>query len=441
MEARKVTSTADSRVNPHSQQVQSPTLTTAILKLTSVCNLDCSYCYMFNLTDKTFERVPNRMPVSIALRSVDRIEEYCATRGLDTFSLSLHGGEPTLWPTASFAALFSRVQRARDNGLDLRLSMQTNGLRLRPKLVDLLLEYKVSLGVSLDGPQQINDRVRIDHAGRGSYERIMRMLDALVKRGVAGIVQGFLSVCQPEIDPDEFLQWADQLPIRALDVLWPLEFNHDNPPWSNIGLERYRKAPIYGTWMADLFELWFRRDDPTLFIRSFYHVLEIGLGSKRYTDTLVNSTITLFIVNTDGGLEYSDYLRSYTDGGTRSSFNVVQNSLDEFCTDPMVEFLLQLGNHLPSECHPCPVRDVCGGGHLAGRGANSQPFPVMRSVLCYDEFHFFSRINQLVQATSDRPAWNPPLMASQLSLPSSVNTRQLVALSAGRTLDVAKSRT
>ena len=39
----------------------------AILKLTAFCNLDCKYCYMFNLEDRTFSRVGRQMPLPTSL--------------------------------------------------------------------------------------------------------------------------------------------------------------------------------------------------------------------------------------------------------------------------------------------------------------------------------------------------------------------------------------
>ena len=81
----------------------------AIVKLTAVCDIDCTYCYMFNQADKTFTRMPARMPLPTALRLLDRICDYHPQGSAEPFSIVLHGGEPMLWPDASFAALLSHM--------------------------------------------------------------------------------------------------------------------------------------------------------------------------------------------------------------------------------------------------------------------------------------------------------------------------------------------
>ena len=47
------------------------TFTSAVIKLTSTCNLACTYCYMFNLTDRTFEWDPDAMTGVTAERVTD----------------------------------------------------------------------------------------------------------------------------------------------------------------------------------------------------------------------------------------------------------------------------------------------------------------------------------------------------------------------------------
>ncbi len=57
----------------------------AIVKLTAVCDIDCTYCYMFNQADQTFKRMPARMPLPTALRLLGRICDYQPQRRARTF--------------------------------------------------------------------------------------------------------------------------------------------------------------------------------------------------------------------------------------------------------------------------------------------------------------------------------------------------------------------
>ena len=226
-----------------------------IVKVTAFCNLNCSYCYMFNAGDRTFERVPKAMSSQVSLALLERITEYLDLHGSRRFHLTLHGGEPTLWSQASLAAFLERVRQLNARGYLFSISMQTNALRYDPAWYALLAEHQVSIGVSLDGPRVINDQRRVTHGGAGSYERVMSTVDQILAGPARHNFQGFLSVANPAMDAGEFVDWIASLPVTRMDLLWPMEFSHGNPPWPEKGEEAYRAAPRYGRWFGETLSL------------------------------------------------------------------------------------------------------------------------------------------------------------------------------------------
>lgn len=275
--------------------------------------------------------------------------------------------------------------------------MQTNAFhRMEDALLDLLVDNGVTLGISLDGPPRFNDRLRVTHAGKGSYERVMANVDDLIRRGYGSLVGGFLTVAQPEIPVTEYLQWVRCLPRPRVDVLWPIEFNHDHPPWDKQGEEAYRQAPRYGTWFANLFKAWWELDDPDLYIRLFYNVLQLHLGGNAHIDALVNDRIDMFVVNTDGAIEYPDYLRAARDGATRTPYTIGDTTIRALEDDPLFGALLRLDTLLPDACRQCAHRRVCGGGFLPGRTSRARLLQPTRSVLCHDQYRFFSAVAEAI---------------------------------------------
>lgn len=362
---------------------------------------------MFNLSDRTYDRMPNYMSIETAITSIEKFYSYASKYGLPSFNIVLHGGEPTLWPYDNFKRLLEYIERLRATKIDIQVTLQTNMLVFDVALFQLFKMYRVSIGISLDGPFQINDKYRVDHGGRGSYERVINNVHDALDQDYASILGGFLSVAQPEVPPDEFLQWCDDLPLRRVNVLWPIQFHHQNPPWKLIGLSAYKANPIYGIWFSEVFKIWWQKDDPTLYIRLFFNLIELLLGSKAHIDSLVNDTLDMFVINTDGSIEYSDYFRSFTDGGAKTEFNIIVDDIQSLENDVLFSFCLKLASHIPTECKGCLHEHICGGGFLPGRMTIEQLLPTGKSVLCYDQFHFFSSCINIMSNSNKYPLWLP----------------------------------
>jgi uncharacterized protein len=370
----------------------------AVVKLTSICNMNCSYCYMFNAADRTFERVPKLMSVETATRLVARIVEHMTDTGLSTFTIALHGGEPTLWPQDSFEALLDEIDRARQRGFLIECSLQTNAYQpLKPALASLFRAHGITLGISIDGPRRFNDAMRVTHGGQGTHDRVIANVESLIERGYRDILGGFLCVANPEIPPEDFVRWANRLPLRNIDLLWPINFNWTRPPWEEAGELSYRVNPTYGVWFSRVFTEWWRLDDPTLYIRCFRQLIDLHIGSARHTDAYVNDRLDMFVVNTDGRIEYPDYVRAAGDGAAATRYTLQQHSLADAASDDLFTRLYNLSAQLPSECADCAHRASCGGGFLPGRAGSDGPLQ-RKSVLCHDQALLFSTIRFALQA-------------------------------------------
>jgi len=87
----------------------------------------------------------------------------------DPVTFTFHGGEPLL----AGADFYQKALPLLTNGLqDLEpnFALQTNLWKLTPDLAEILAKYKIPIGSSLDGPQELNDLQRSE----GYYERTMR---------------------------------------------------------------------------------------------------------------------------------------------------------------------------------------------------------------------------------------------------------------------------
>jgi uncharacterized protein len=373
------------------------TFRTFILKLVSFCNLNCSYCYMFNSLDRSHVEKPRYMSPEIAVRSLHAIEVHLACSDQKSASMTLHGGEPTLWPVDSFRIFLEEVESVRNRGIALHLSLQTN-LWQKPKmeLLELCAKHRVGLGVSLDGPSRVNDLNRTDFAGRGSYNRVLRNVRWLIDGGFGDLFLGFLCVMQPDVEPADFLEWVASLPLTQVDLLWPIHYTAANPPWTDSEA-RYRRDPRYGKWLESLFEAWWIADRPEWDIDLFTRAVEAELGGQRATDMLGARSFGSVIVNTDGAIEMADYFRTARDGGSSTGYSILKDDFDTLARDERFRKLHRAARTIPKSCRSCKHVRTCEGGTLSGRLDASGRVTARRSVLCHDHLRFFDGVARRVE--------------------------------------------
>ena len=180
-----------------------PTIAVKLLVvwLTTRCQLRCRYCYMsagdmalVDLDEQTFRLAADKLGLGAGAE------------------VQIAGGEPLLVPQLVDAV----ATHARRLGVT-RIGVQTNGIGIDDAFVALVKRHGLAVGVSLDGPPTVNDRVR----GRSA-----EVLRGLAKLEAASIPFGVTAVvCRETVDslPELGLLLAGFAQARSLglDIVRP----------------------------------------------------------------------------------------------------------------------------------------------------------------------------------------------------------------------------
>jgi len=132
------------------------------------CNIACQYCYQH----------PQRDAGNLARRY--DLEAMKAAVLADGGPFTLFGGEPLLVPIADLEALWSwGLAHFGENGV------QTNGTLITDEHLRLFRAYKVHVGISLDGPGELNDArwVGTEATTREASARVEAILARLLAEG------------------------------------------------------------------------------------------------------------------------------------------------------------------------------------------------------------------------------------------------------------------
>ncbi|MGH9450056.1 MAG: radical SAM protein, partial [Terriglobia bacterium] len=133
-----------------------------------ICNLDCKYCFYLE-KEKLYPGTPDwRMPEDV-LESY--IRQYVDAQSSEAITFAWQGGEPTLLRVDYFRKVVE-LEKKYASGKRIENAFQTNGVLLDDDWGEFLAENKFLVGVSIDGPQELHDRYRVDKGGQPTFKRV-----------------------------------------------------------------------------------------------------------------------------------------------------------------------------------------------------------------------------------------------------------------------------
>jgi uncharacterized protein len=180
-----------------------------VLQATPFCNLDCTYCY---LPDRSDRRV---LPDEV-LRAAFSLLADSGIAG-EEVDVRWHAGEPLVVPPDTYRRWIGMADGIVASRFAVSHSLQTNGTLIDHRWCRLFAEAGIRVGVSIDGPERLHDAHRVTRRGDGTFPRVMRGIARLAE---AGIPFDTISVVTPETlrHQDEFLDFFGVLRPRSLGI-------------------------------------------------------------------------------------------------------------------------------------------------------------------------------------------------------------------------------
>ena len=146
------------------------------LHIAHTCNLNCSYCFA---SQGKYHGERAVMSFETGKQALDFLIANSGTR--HNLEVDFFGGEPLM----NFQVVKDLVAYARSieqqHNKHFRFTLTTNGVLIDDDVIDFANKECSNVVLSLDGRKEIHDRFRVDHAGNGSWERIVPKFQKLVE--------------------------------------------------------------------------------------------------------------------------------------------------------------------------------------------------------------------------------------------------------------------
>jgi len=314
---------------------------------TTLCNLNCGYCY---LPERNRSR---KMSVEVAGRVAASIEA-----SVSPITVSWHAGEPLSTGIRHFRSLLEQFEPLRRAGRVAHV-VQTNAVLIDDDWIELFRTYEIELGVSIDGPAWLNQN-RVDWQASPAHQRIMSGIKALNDGQcpfTAIAVVGAASLSKAK----EIYTFFVELGCESLGI----NIEEEVGTHSGVSHDRQRVRAFWD----DLFAEW--RASPTLDVREFRHLLtwiqHVSSGASSSA-----SHIEIFpCVSHDGSVSFLSPEFVGAKSARYDDFVVgnVQNEgiLDMISRANMVGYVADYSNGVGRCRSTCEFFDVCGGVSAANK--------------------------------------------------------------------------
>lgn len=157
----------------HSPQV----IKAMCLHVAHTCNLNCSYCFA---SQGKYHGERALMSYEVGKQAFDFLIANSGSRR--NLEVDFFGGEPLMnWDVVKQLVAYAREQEKIYNK-NFRFTLTTNGMLVDDDVIDFCNKEMHNVVLSLDGRKEIHDRLRVDYAGKGSYDRIVPKFQEFVKR-------------------------------------------------------------------------------------------------------------------------------------------------------------------------------------------------------------------------------------------------------------------
>jgi uncharacterized protein len=301
---------------------------------------------------------------------IPKVRMHCFLTGQTEFIFSFHGGEPLLSGTKLLDDFMHEVEAAFVPDIVPKFVMQTNGILIDDDWCELFAKYKMKVGISLDGPKEVNDKNRLTFNGKSTYDQVIAGIKAIQGSESCqnvGIYPGLLTVIDVESDPSQIYDLAKELGLHSFSPVLP-SANYESPPSGLADLK-------LSSWLIKLFDLWFNdasKQKPR--ISFFKDIMRLLVGINATNEYVGPDNLGLLVLETNGELEPSDELKICGENFTKTGLNIVANEFTDLLQNDLVMAYYKSKNTLCGQCTKCAIKEICGGGFLPHRFSKENGF-------------------------------------------------------------------
>ena len=354
--------------------------------VSNICNLDCRYCYYLKKENLYSKGASVPMPDDILEAYI--VQHIAAFPG-PVINFSWHGGEPTLLGLDYFRKIVALQRKHRPPERRITNGIQTNGTLLDEDWCRFLSAEGFSVGISLDGPQDLHDLYRVSKSGNPTHAQAMQGYRLLLKHRVPHDVLCVVNAhnVQYPVQVYRFFKQIGARYVTFLPLVEPLPEAEDGVSQDTV------PAEAFGAFLCTIFDEWVSRDVGRIKVQIFEEAARTAFGQDHSLCIFRKTCGDVPVIEHNGDFYSCDH---YVNPAHHLG-NIRETPLAELLESPAQRAFGQAKwDSLPRVCLMCEVRDMCNGGCPKNRILHTPDSESGLNYLCAGYKRFFTHCRPFV---------------------------------------------
>lgn len=321
-----------------------------VLPIGPICNMDCDYCYY---KDKT-QYYPDVNEFRMSEELLENfIKQYVEAHPGPIISFNWQGGEPSLRGLDFFKKAVSLERKYVPDNWQVKNNFQTNGLLIDKKWAEFFKEEDFLIGLSLDGPNYLNDIYRKTIEEKSTSKEVLECYYLLNKYNIETNILCVVNDTNVK-KPTEVYNYFRENNMDFLQFI-PLVETDLNGEITERSVD-----PIeYGKFLIEIFDNWLLNDYGKVYIQLFEQCVNSWFGREPSLCVFSKQCGKALAMEHNGDIYTCDHFvfPEYEIG------NIKDTSLKELVhSSEQKSFGRSKYEKLPQTCLECKYYFICHGG-------------------------------------------------------------------------------
>lgn len=319
----------------------------------SDCNVDCKYCF-YKSRASDVGRGRQRM----SYQTLEKLVKDYLGLGYAVSSFAWQGGEPTLMGLDFYKKVVELQEEYGKSGQQVSNALQTNAILLDDQWCKFLCENKFLVGISIDGPKELHDCYRLNHAGQGTFAKVMAALQRCKEYKVEFNTLTLLNKKNVE-HADEVFDFLIENGVKYLQFIPCVETDPETG-----GIADFSITPEeYGEFLCRIFDRWYEYGPGKVSIRDFESILSYCAAGKHTLCTFDGQCSGYIVVEHSGDCFVCDF---FVEPRWRLG-NIFEMPIEKLAASAKKQGFARLKQKLSNKCLVCRHLGVCRGGCIKDR--------------------------------------------------------------------------